>query len=153
MPVAFLNYDSAGNPYAAGIGGTRYYFIRNLQGDVTGLIDADGNQVVEYQYDSWGNTISITGSLADTVGQKNPFRYRGYYYDAETGLYYLGNRYYESGIRRWLNADRVISGIGGLIQGYNMFIYCMNNPVNMTAFTGHWPKWIENTVNWIESVI
>ena len=98
-------YDTASNIYAVGIGSSRYFCQCNIQGDVVGLIDGSGNVVVEYQYDSWGNTVSITGSLADTVGQKNPFRYRGYYYDTETGLYYVGSRYYDAGVRRFISAD------------------------------------------------
>ena len=140
MPVAFLNYDSAGNPYAAGIGGTRYYFIRNLQGDVTGLIDADGNQVVEYRYDSWGNTISITGSLADTVGQKNPFRYRGYYYDAETGLYYLGSRYYDPVVKRFIGADTRVSEIGGDIYcDCSYCVYSGNRKCGSSNWSNYFP--------------
>ena len=71
-----------------------YFYVYNLQGDVVALIDANGTHVVEYGYDAWGNSISKTGSLAATIGTLNPFRYRGYVYDEETGLYYLRSRYY-----------------------------------------------------------
>ena len=71
----------------------------------------------------------------------NPIRYRGYYYDSETGLYYLQSRYYDPEICRFLNADGEISGVGGDVLGYNMFAYCMNNPVNMEDLSGNWPKW------------
>ena len=64
-----------------------YFYIRNLQGDVLALVDTAGNTVVEYQYDPWGKPLGITGSKASTVGVQNPFRYRGYYYDSETGPY------------------------------------------------------------------
>ena len=69
--------------------------VHMAQGDVVALIDANGTQMVEYGYDAWGNPISKTGSLAATIGTLNPFRYRGYVYDEETGLYYLRNRYYK----------------------------------------------------------
>ena len=79
------------------IGGEIYFYVRNAQNDVIALIDGEGNTVVEYTYDSWGKVLGITGSLADTVGVQNPFRYRGYYYDSETGMYYLKSRYYDPG--------------------------------------------------------
>ena len=97
--------------------------------------------MVTYTYDEWGKILSVTGTLANTVGQMNPIRYRGYYYDVETGLYYLQSRYYDPETGRFINADGQISGVGGDILGYNMFAYCMNNPVNMSDPSGHWPKW------------
>jgi len=96
-------------------------------------------QVVSYTYDSWGKLISTTGTLASTVGEKNPYRYRGYRYDTETGLYYLLSRYYNPEWGRYINADAAVGQIGN-IQGHNMFQYCFNNPVNMDDPSGHWPK-------------
>ena len=81
-----------------------------------------------YIYDAWGNILSITGSMAGTLGQVNPFRYRGYYYDTETGLYYLNSRYYDAEVGRFINADGIIGANGGIV-GYNMFAYCNNNPI------------------------
>ena len=83
---------------------------------------------VSHTYDAWGNILSITGGLASTVGQINPFRYRGYYYDSETDLYYLNSRYYDAEVGRFINADGIVGANGGL-QGYNMFSYCNNSPV------------------------
>jgi RHS repeat-associated protein len=91
--------------------------------------------------------------LKDTIGVKNPFRYRGYYYDVETGLYYLKSRYYDPGIRRWINTDNRISGVGGSSLGYNMFAYCMNNPVNMSDPSGNWPRWITAAVTVVAAVV
>ena len=102
--------------------------------------------MVEYAYDAWGNVLDISGTYASTLGQNNPIRYRGYYYDSETSLYYLNSRYYDPANRRWINADNRISGIGGSIQGYNMFAYCFNNPVNTSDPTGNWPKWATKLV-------
>ena len=129
--IIWYHYDSAGNLFVVNIGGTRYYYLRNIQNDVIGLIDENGNQVVEYKYDSWGNTVSITGTLAETVGKKNPFRYRGYYLDAETGMYYVSSRYYDPEIRRWISPDRVdvLTAKPRALTDKNLFAYCDNNPV------------------------
>ena len=77
-----------------------YYFQKNLQGDVIRILDLTGNIVTEYKYDAWGNILTISGAEADTIGRYNPFRYRGYYYDTETGFYYLQSRYYDPEIVR-----------------------------------------------------
>ena len=81
--VIWYLYDGMG---LAGfeLNGTSYYYVYNGQGDVIGILDSSGNRVVTYTYDSWGSPLSVTGSRASTVGQKNPIRYRGYYYDTET---------------------------------------------------------------------
>ena len=100
-----------------------------------------GNVVVSYVYDAWGKVYSVTGSMADTLGQINPIRYRSYYYDNETGFYYLNSRYYDPDVKRFINADSQLSM--GSVAGTNLFAYCCNNPVNMTDSTGNWPKWID----------
>ena len=105
-----------------------YFLASNPQGDITYIYDIDGNRVVTYNYDAWGNILSISGTKASTIGRYNPFRYRGYYYDTETGFYYLNSRYYDPSSGRFLNADVYINGNGDLI-GFNMFAYCGNNPV------------------------
>lgn len=117
-----------------------------------GLFDNNLNVVVEYTYDSWGNVLSITGSLANTLGQDNPFRYRGYYFDSDTGLYYLNSRYYDANTGRFVNADVVVSGSTS-IQGYNLFVYCFNNPVNLSDEDGNWPKWVEKAASAVKNVI
>ena len=86
-----------------------------MQNDVIALIDDAGETVVEYKYNSWGKILSITGSKAGTSGKINSFRYRGYYYDEETGMYYLKNRYYDPEIRRFISADSYISGFNSTI--------------------------------------
>ena len=91
-------------------------------------MDASGNRVVEYTYDAWGKLISTTGTLATSLGADNPFRYRGYYYDTETGLYYLMTRYYDPEICRFISAD-VFMTTGQGVLGGNMFAYCLNNPI------------------------
>ena len=96
---------------------------------------ADNALVASYEYDPYGNIRSATGEMAE----ENPFRYRSYYYDTETGFYYLQSRYYDPQTCRFINADSAIGQIGN-VQSMNMFSYCFNNPVNMSDLTGNWPK-------------
>ena len=134
-------YDADGNLYGFKLNGTEYYYIRNGQNDITGILDTSGSEVVSYSYDTWGKLLGITGSLANTVGVKNPYRYRGYRYDTETGLYYLNSRYYEPELGRWINADSttiLVDNLSNLTQ-YNLFTYCFNNPVNMLDTDGYNP--------------
>ena len=81
---------------------------------------------MEYAYNAWGELLSVTGTMADTIGQINPIRYRGYYYDTETGYYYLQSRYYDPETQRFLNAD---SQLNDDLLGNNLFVYCGNNPI------------------------
>ena len=130
-------YDSTGMLVGMTLNNTLYLYIRNLQGDVIGITDRNGNVVVQYSYDSWGNTISTTGSMAATLGAKNPFRYRGYYYDAETGMYYLQSRYYDPETRRFISPD---SRVYTDLNGNNLYLYCTNNPINREDPSGN--SWI-----------
>ena len=139
-----------------------YYFAYNAQGDVIGIYDASGTVVATYAYDEWGNcTVQVlaadsNGHSADSpdhIAQVNPFRYRGYFYDNETGLYYLNSRYYDPETCRFLNADNAISGTGESIQGYNLFAYCFNNSVNMADSSGHWPQWLKNIASSVKNVV
>ena len=82
-----------------------YTYLPNLQGDIVGILDSGGALVVEYKYDAWGKPLSTTGTLADTLGKRNPFRYRCYVFDEETGLYYVRSRYYIASLARFLNVD------------------------------------------------
>ena len=91
-------------------------------------MDGNGTKVVEYTYDAWGKLISTTGTLATSLGADNPFRYRGYYYDTETGLYYLMTRYYDPEVCRFISADVYMTTGQGVLGG-NMWAYCLNNPI------------------------
>ena len=133
-------YDANGSLISMNLNGAEYYYIRNAQGDVIGLYDSNGAEVVSYSYDAWGKISSISGSLADTVGEKNPYLYRGYRYDSETGLYYLQSRYYNPDWGRFVNADST-AGKVGILLAHNVFAYSLNNPVNMDDPSGNWPKW------------
>ena len=119
-------------PTAINYNGTEYYYVTNLQGDVMAILDSNGNCVVEYAYDAWGKVLSITGSMANSIGSHNPLRYRGYYYDRESGFYYLKSRYYDPNTGKFLNADSV----NMLVSGEKAYTYCGNNPINFSDPTG-----------------
>ena len=123
-----FSYDAIG-AMSVNYNGTDYFYLRNAQGDVTGLVDSTGAKVVTYAYDPWGKTWAASGTLAFTLGTFNPLRYRGYVYDTETGLYYLNSRYYNPVWGRFINADGFVS-TGQGVSGNNMFAYCGNSPVN-----------------------
>ena len=139
-----FRYDGENKAVSINLNGTEYYYLRNLQEDIVGIVDAAGSLVVEYAYDAWGRLLSITGSLADTVGVLNPLRYRGYYYDTETGLYYLQSRYYNPEWGRFINADAVIDNSS--IIGANLYTYCLNNSVNMVDYAGYIPEWVKTFI-------
>ncbi|MBR2908983.1 MAG: RHS repeat-associated core domain-containing protein, partial [Clostridia bacterium] len=115
---------------------TAYYYIKNLQGDVISIFNANGNEVATYTYDAWGRTLATTDTSGVNISAINPIRYRGYYYDTETGFYFLQTRYYVPEICRFLSADTYVSTGQGIL-GYNMFAYCLNNPVMYSDETGH----------------
>ncbi|MDD4476289.1 MAG: RHS repeat-associated core domain-containing protein [Eubacteriales bacterium] len=132
----YYYYDDNGYLIGFRYNSVDYYYGRNVQGDIIRIYDSTGTAIVYYSYDAWGNILTITGSLASTVGTANPFRYRGYYYDSETGFYYLNSRYYDPQVGRFINADGIV-GANGDIQGYNMFAYCSNNPVMFSDDSGY----------------
>ena len=154
------------------LNGAPYYYKKNLQGDIIAILDKDLQIVTKYTYDAWGNcktfylnngnfvdidsTISYTESNAENaetvdyryIAIKNPFRYRGYYYDVETGLYYLNSRYYDPETGRFINIDDIsvldITNIA--VNGLNLYAYCLNNPVNEVDRNG-------NIVSWLLAII
>lgn len=159
-------YDSSGQAVGFKLNGTAYYYAKNLQGDVVAVLNGDGGIVAQYSYDAYGNLLSSSGTLA----QINPIRYRGYYYDTETGLYYLKARYYNPEWRRFLNADTLFVAGDDAINGSNMYAYCYDNPVmyvdpegttpGLFAFFENLFKQIANnfaqftgTVNWFSNRI
>ena len=131
-------YDAQSRPAFVEYNGTKYRYLHNLQGDIVGIVDNNGNLVVEYKYDAWGKPISVTGSMADTLGKQNPFRYRGYVYDEETGLHYLRSRYYNPVIGRFVNSD-TLCGILAALMSHNGFAYCLNMPVMLADHNGRVP--------------
>ena len=119
-------YDESNQPLAMKYNGKVYYYVLNAQGDVVRIVDGSRNVVASYSYDPWGKLLSSSGTLADI----NPLRYLGYYYDAETGFYYLQSRYYDPEIGRFINADSYASTDATGLLSTNMFAYCENDPVN-----------------------
>ena len=148
-------YDESGRPFALkystdGTSFETYYYVLNLQGDVVKLIQANGHVVAHYTYDAWGYILSSGGNLAEV----NPLRYRGYYYDNETGFYYLQSRYYDPANRRFINADRHMSTGQGFV-GTNMFAYCDNSPVFLVDHDGdeaETVEWWAATMWWLCAV-
>jgi RHS repeat-associated protein len=122
-------YDAQNKPSVVDYNGTKYAYIHNLQGDIVSILNASGTEVVRYTYDAWGRQLSKTGSMASTLGAYNPFRYRGYAYDEETGLYYLRSRYYNPVWLRFVNADSTMSV-------KNVFTYCRNTVINRADSDG-----------------
>ena len=146
--VLIYIYDESGSPiglkyrtnaYAADVFDC-YFFDKNLQGDVVSVYDANYKMIGTYRYDAWGNQKIFEGYSNNALENKilytyNPFRYRGYYYDVETGFYYLQSRYYNPEWGRFLNADGYLNANGGII-GFNMYAYCNNNPIMYVDFGG-----------------
>ena len=115
---------------------TAYFYRRNLQGDVTAIYNREGNRVGEYAYDAWGNCTILSGASNDLVSN-NPIRYRGYYLDSETGLYYLNARYYNPQWRRFISPDSTDYLDPETPNGLNLYVYCNNDPVNYADPSGH----------------
>ena len=144
-------FDEAGTRYSFLYNGSTYYYVFNGQGDVIGITDGYGNMLARYTYDAWGKPLTITdGAGADVSGNAshianvNPFRYRGYYYDKESGLYYLQSRYYDPVVGRFINADGQLN-TGSDMHGCNMFAYCGNQPINRADLSGH--DWIDRLLD------
>ena len=129
-------YDAQNRPAVVAYNGVPYAYVKNLQGDVIAILDAAGNVVVSYAYDAWGAPIGKSGAPAETFGTLNPFRYRGYVFDEETGLYYLRSRYYNPWWGRFVNADAEIA-VEAKLWDAKLFLYCANNPVRYTDDGGN----------------
>ena len=97
-----------------------------MSSDIVAILDENGNTVVSYGYDAWGAPIGKSGSMAETLGTVQPFRYRGYVFDEETGLYYLRSRYYNPGWGRFTNMDIGVK-ISRCVLENNVYAYCFNN--------------------------
>jgi len=138
--VHFL-YDQDGSLFSMkvvdGTSVTDYYYEKNLQGDIVGLIDSTGTRKVNYSYDSWGRPVSMTDNSGTGAGSLNPFRYRGYFYDDETGFYYVSSRYYDPEVGRFISPDSAdILEVQSNLYDKNLYAYCDNNPVMRRDETG-----------------
>ena len=139
-------YDESGKPFAVkytinGTTSAMFYYVLNLQGDVVKIIAENGTVMANYSYNAWGEVLSVTNASGNAItapghlANLNPIRYRGYYYDTETGFYYLQSRYYDPTMHRFINADSYTSTGQGIL-GYNMFAYCNNDPVVFADHNG-----------------
>ena len=123
--------------------GETYYYKKNIQEDIIGILDSDYNVIVNYQYDAWGRILSITDNNGNEITNTNhiayinSFRYRSYYYDNETKLYYLNSRYYNSNFGRFSNADNMLLQSNNMI-GNNVFVYCLNSPISRIDMIGNY---------------
>ena len=139
----YFQYDTNGIPLGFIYNGVQYFYMTNQMGDVIAVTDSNGNILAEYAYDAWGVLLAIGTTNEDNAEQlaianANPLRYRGYYYDTETGYYYLQSRYYDASICRFINSDipEVAKISKDNIFGINLFSYCSNNPINNSDPTG-----------------
>ena len=141
-------YDENGVPntvyyYNGSTSATKYYYVLNLQGDVTEIRSTSNALVAQYNYDAFGNILSIKDANGNNITSSthianvNPLRYRGYFYDTETGFYYLNSRYYDPATRRFISADSIIDERD--FNGLNLYAYCWNDPVNNSDFSGKIP--------------
>jgi len=141
------------------LNGQNYTYKKNAQNDIIGIYDSTGKQIVKYDYDAWGvqtlsyfveecdmyapldvNAYTDNSNINQYVALHNPFRYRSYYYDTETGLYYLNSRYYDPELGRFINADDIslLNDLKDEINGLNLYVYCLNNPINDYDDNGCW---------------
>ena len=136
--IDFL-YDESGSIYSIVHNGEQYYLVKNLQGDVVQLRSIWGTLLAEYDYDAWGNcTVVYQHPSYGDLANLNPIRYRGYFYDFETGFYYLQSRYYDPQLRRFISADDPgMLGASNTFFSYNLYGYCENNPVNYFDIIGY----------------
>ena len=149
-------YDAQNRPAVVVYNGVPYAYVKSLQGDIVAILDENGNTVVSYGYDAWGAPLWCTGELAETLGKVQPFRYRGYVFDEETGLYYICNRYYNSTTSRFLTADNscILTETNHSLYEKNLYAYCDNNPVSRDDQGGDiWGWLVGATVGAVSGVI
>ena len=122
-------YDNEDSVCGIVYNGEPYYFVKNLQGDVIAIVDEDVETVAKYSYDAWGVCTVVSDTSECAIATINPYRYRGYYYDDEIGMYYLQSRYYNPVVGRFINADdAIIAVLTYIIHVHNLFDYCSSNP-------------------------
>ena len=149
-------YDTQGKPFMLRVNGkTDYFYLYNGLGDVVGLIDSSNKVVVRYQYNSWGKATSSEDTSGVSLATLNPFRYRKYVYDPETGLYCLGSRYYDLEVGRFVNADDtdVIFAKPQELYHKNLYVYCDNNPVVRRDLQGYFWETLFDIVSLGTSVV
>ena len=139
----YFQYDTNGTPLGFVLNGTQYFYITNQMGDILAITDAEGNIVGNYEYDAWGKVLT-----ADTdIAKQNPLRYRGYYYDNETGLYYLQSRYYSPDLCRFISPDDFEFINNSSTLYLNAYAYCYNNAVSLSDAEGTTPQLAMNVAD------
>ena len=145
----YYYYDVFDSIIGFKLNNTSYYYLKNKFNDVVGILDENNSILYEYEYDAWGNILKIVDSFGNDVSNSNcianinPFRYRSYYYDVETKMYYLNNRYYNPKWARFINPDSFVV-ISNNISTYNMFSYSFNNPISFDDYSGNLGKTLKN---------
>jgi len=156
--MLYYLYNSSSSIIGFIYNGNNYYYLKNLQNDIIGILDNNLELVVTYEYDEWGSIISITDANGNQITDENhianinPFRYRGYYYDQESKLYYLNSRYYNPEWKRFINADTVL-GMNNDHIGYNLFAYVSNNPINRVDSEGNFPNLFKSIAKAVNKVV
>lgn len=131
-------YDSNDNVIGFKYDNNHYIYLKDMQNDIIGIIDSNGNLVVEYMYDAYGNIYNMIDNSGISLGTINPFRYRSYYFDNETGWYYLNSRYYNPKLARFVTMDEIeYLGVSESVLSYNLYSYCENNAINNSDKEGH----------------
>ena len=131
----YFQYDTSGTPLGFILNDVQYFYITNQMNDILAITDTNGDVVGNYEYDAWGKVLTADTDLA----KQNPLRYRGYYYDNETGYYYLQSRYYDSNICRFINADdaKIPQMSKEIVNGNNLYSYCYNDSINKNDYNGY----------------
>ena len=149
--------DSDGNLLGFKYNNETYYYKTNFENDIIGIYDSAYNEIVKYTYDSWGNIISITDNNGNEINDKNniaiinPFRWRSYYYDEESNLYYLNSRYYSPELQRFISIDPLIVNEDTNLS-YNLYLYTGNNPIVLSDNNGNFTFWdVLDVVSFVDS--
>lgn len=136
----YFEYDNYGSPLGFVYNGVQYLYITNIRNDVIAITDTTGTVVAGYTYGDWGECTVDSTSTNLALANLNPLRYRGYYYDNETGYYYLQSRYYDPSICRFINSDlpEYAQMQKDDYAGTNLFAYCCNDAVNNVDYCGYY---------------
>ena len=122
---------------------SKYFYVRDYLHNILGIVDQNGKLVVKYSYDAYGNRKGIEDTSGCNLGTRNPFRYKGYYYDDDTNMYYCKSRFYVPEWRRWLNDDNFVNLQVDEVGNLNLWVYAVNNPVQNIDESGDMPRWLK----------
>ena len=131
----------------------KYLYIRDQLQNIIGITDINGKIVVKYSYDAWGALKNIEDTSSSGIGKLNPFRFKGYYYDNESSMYYCKTRYYVPQWGRWLSPDSIEYLNTNSINGLNLYCYCFNNPIIYVDSSGHFPVAIDAITTLVDGLM